>query len=259
MRTHSIRDITRAAQRLRQRGHQQIEVERKFAPTAEFLREWKSLLGRDTSGPTGAAKAVIGAHELSIHDSYYELDNHLWSKGIWIRFRSHGPCQDQELEPDGWNVKLRLNGDFANSRMMELHGEQAVKDILEKHAPGAGISDLSAYAEFATMRQTWELLVPSSGYHCDRNWRMNLVLDTAASPKDERSGQTSSVFHHEVGEVELTKDVFGDGTGVSPAVEAEKMDTYLQRFMENNPSLFDHERRVIGKLEAFIQWKTGKT
>lgn len=257
MRRPNLDNVAHLVQFIRQKHHQ-IEVERKFVPTSHFLENWKLLLNRhDTLHSTGTEKANVPAQELELHDVYYECNDRLWRKGIWVRFRTCTPFQDPKPRSGIWNAKLRLNGNFANSRMMEVHGEQEVKDLLRTHAPEVAMSDLTMYADLITTRRSWKVPNLFLGYQCELDWEMNLVLDTVMTSQSGTFGCGSSVFRHEVGEIELTKETSLDLAHVSHAREAEKMDAYLARFIGEHPSLFDCCRDATGKLEAFTRWKSG--
>ena len=65
-------------------------------------------------------------------------------------------------------------------------------------------------------------------------------------------------FHHEVGEIELIKDVFTDIEKTSFDLEAERMDSHLHLFISDHSGLFDSEKDAMGKLEAFMLWKAAQ-
>jgi hypothetical protein len=251
--------ITRAAQHIHQLEHRQIEVERKFIPTADFSPKLRLLMDHHNSSASAKGpKAVVEAQELKIQDTYYEWDDKLWRIGVWVRFRTCTSSRDPKLRSGAWNAKLRLEGDFTNSRMLEVHGEPAVEDLLQKHAPGATLSDLTAYAKLVTVRQAWKIPVPFLDHRHDSDWKMEMVLDTTTTERDDMLEGSLPCFHHEVGEIELTKETQMDSTKASLDREARKMDSHLQWFMTKHTLLFDSGRQAMGKLEAFTRWKAAK-
>lgn len=208
--------------------------------------------------PAEVPKAVVEAQELRIRDTYYEWDDELWRKGIWVRFRTHIPPQDSKLKLGDWNAKLRLEGDFTNSRMVEVHGESAVEDLLQRHAPGATLSNLTAYAKFVTDRRAWDIPVPFQTYEGYGDWRMQMVLDVTTTEDDDLLEAGALRFHHEVGEIELTKDIRSDNARASLDLEAKRTDSHLQSFVGKHVSLFDSGQLAVGKLEAYIRWKAAQ-
>lgn len=259
MRLLNRHNVTRAVQNIHQPEHHQIEVERKFVPTADFSQKLRLLMDRhNSSASTKGPKAVVEAQELKIQDTYYEWDDKLWRIGVWVRFRTCTSSQDPRLRSGAWNAKLRLEGAFTNSRMVEVHGEPAVEDLLQRHAPGATLSDLTAYAKFVTVRQAWKIPVPFLDHRHDDGWEMEMVLDTTTTEKDDMLEARLPCFHHEVGEIELTKETPVDSAKASLDREARKMDSHLQWFMSKHNLLFDSGRQAMGKLEAFTRWKTAQ-
>lgn len=252
LREHGIASAVQHAHRLKSR---QIEVERKFVPTTDFFPNLRILLDRQNSStPVDVPKAIVQAHELQIRDTYYEWDDKLWKRGIWIRFRTCTPSQDPKLQSSDWNAKLRLGGDFTKSRMVEVHGQLAVENLLDEHAPGATLLDLTAYAKFVTTRQPWNIPASFSGHRSYDDWIMQIVLDKTDGVLEAGTQH----FHHEVGEIELIQDLSTDIEKTSLDLEAERMDSHLQLFIQDHSGLFDSEKDAMGKLEAFMLWKAAQ-
>lgn len=255
MRLLNKQGIASAVQHAHRMKSRKIEVERKFVPTTDFFPNLRTLLGRhNSSTPVDVPKAIIQAHELQIWDTYYEWDDKLWKKGIWIRFRTCIPSQDPKLQSSDWNAKLRLGGDFTKSRMVEVHGQLAVEDVLDEHAPGPALSDLTAYAKFVTTRQAWNIPAPFLGRRSNDDWRMQIVLDKTDGVLEAGAQH----FHHEVGEIELIQDIFTDIEKTSLDLAAERMDSHLHLFVSDHGCLFDSKKDAMGKLEAFMLWKAAQ-
>lgn len=139
--------------------------------------------------------------------------------------------------------------------MVEVHGELAVEVLLQEHAPGATLSNLTAYAKFVTTRRAWNIPAPFLGCQGDGDWRMQMVLDVTITEEDDMLEAVAPRFHHEVGEIELTKDIPADRSKASVDQEANRMESHLQLFISDHDTLFDSGKYAMGKLEAFMRWQ----
>jgi len=157
------------------RNRQILEVERKFAPTAAST---DSLI-RNVGHPSFRKLEPLTSFEFE--DTYYDRDNLLSGKGIYIRRRR------SQFGADQWEAKVKVGGDFINSAFQEFTGMEAVSKLVHQHLPKHEISlsvtdILSVWAHFATKRRSWKV-----------NDHFLIVLDEAD-------------FGHIVGEVELLQD-----------------------------------------------------
>ena len=85
-----------------------------------------------------------------------------------------------------------------------------------------------------------------------------MVLDVTTTEKNGMLEARLPRFHHEVGEIELTKETTADSAKASLDLEAKKMDSHLQWFISKHDALFDSDQYAMGKLEAFMRWKAAQ-
>lgn len=179
-----------------------LEVERKFVNlTAKNLT---------LDGGSPHFRTLTAFRPQAFTDVYYDdKSNMLSSNGVWLR------------ERDGnWQAKIRLGGDFNNSKFEE------VTDLLEisrrlRALLGAKISDgpddhfgLDILATLSTVRRSWLA-----------DGEFKIVLDTTD-------------FGHTVGEVELERSIqFHTKVGLDVAQQKEakmkEMDKMITRFMDH--------------------------
>ncbi|KAF1842323.1 uncharacterized protein K460DRAFT_182317 [Cucurbitaria berberidis CBS 394.84] len=175
-----------------------LEVERKFRCLA--VRELTTNIG---SPPF---QSIQSLGQQTISDVYYDRANLLSSAGVWVRRRNAK-----------WEAKIRIGGDFINSRFEELSDPHAIARCIKDIAGTARTEQqqfgLERVAAFTTTREAWI---------ADNEFR--IVLD-------------SMDFGHTVGEVELQQHKTLVATS-STSVEQEKqkimqhMDSRIARFME---------------------------
>ncbi|KAI9778575.1 MAG: hypothetical protein M1839_007968 [Geoglossum umbratile] len=196
-----------------------LEVERKFLVTPVAV----SYLRSNDGGLRFKKHKSLGKQ--TTHDTYYDRDGLLFSKGVYIRRRN-----------GLWEAKVRTSGDFVNSAFTEIDGDDAVKEVIKQnmtvHADEASIEEvLQPCAEFVTERESWMI-----------DGRFKVDVDTTD-------------FGHTVGEVELTKTLqdANDKRGEEEeAILKERMDRDIQDFMKSYPQAFP-AGRPLGKLSAYFE------
>ncbi|KAF4629877.1 hypothetical protein G7Y89_g8271 [Cudoniella acicularis] len=198
-----------------------LEVERKFLVTPVALSYLRS------NGGGSKFKNYESLGKQTAHDTYYDRNNLLFSKGVYIRRRN-----------GHWEAKIRTGGDFINSAFTEVDGKNAVKEVIEQNltisADGLSIEEiLEPCAEFVTERESWMM-----------DGRFKVDVDTTD-------------FGHIVGEVELTGTLpYANGEHTGEGEEREKqlkqkMDQDIKAFMQSYPQAFP-AGRPLGKLSAYF-------
>ncbi|RDL36243.1 Uncharacterized protein BP5553_06855 [Venustampulla echinocandica] len=195
--------------------NRQLEVERKFLVTPAAI-----VYLRSNGGGSGF-KRYESLGKQTTHDTYYDRNNVLFSKGVYIRRRN-----------GHWEAKIRSGGDFINSAFTEIDGKNPVKEVVEQNLPvtadGRGIEEiLNPCAEFVTERESWMI---------DGSFKVD--VDTTD-------------FGNTVGEVELTRTLrYADGEEGETNIR-EKMDQEIRAFMQSCPQAFP-AGRPLGKLSAYF-------
>ena len=197
-----------------------FEIERKFLPNATSIAAL-----RDNAGYPPFRK-IIPQKRRQFQDIYYDHENILSSRGIWVRRRS-----------DTWQAKVRRGGDFKNSRFQELSGIDDVSEVVLDHVPEAYVSigrirGLEEIARFITFRESWRV-----------NDRFTVVIDEAD-------------FGHTVGEVELMHSMESaeGATGLNGISASEKLDVEIREFMRVHEWAFP-TGDLSGKLSAYFALK----
>jgi len=199
-----------------------LEVERKFLVTPVAVSYLRS------NGGGSRFKKYESLGKQTTHDTYYDRNGLLFSKGVYIRRRN-----------GHWEAKVRTGGDFINSTFTEVDGNNAVKEVIEQNltvsVDGLGIEEvLEPCAEFVTERESWMI-----------DGRFKVDVDTTD-------------FGHIVGEVELTGTLrYANGEHSEEEEEEEKklkqkMDQDIKVFMQSYPQAFP-AGRPLGKLSAYFQ------
>ncbi|KAE8353773.1 CYTH-like domain-containing protein [Aspergillus coremiiformis] len=195
-----------------------LEVERKFPGLAV-----KRLL-IDGGFPPFRTLQYCGTK--SFHDIYYDKAGLLSSKGVWVRQR------------DGdWQAKVRIGGDYNNSKFEELSTPLDISHYLEKLT---GLKNyernnfgLTQMASFSTLRESW------------------------LADKDFAIVQDVTDFGHRVGEVELECRIDHIG-GLDSDVERSRvlkmaeMDQRIAVFMQRYSWAFGNGE-AKGKLTAYFE------
>lgn len=198
-----------------------LEVERKFLVTPAVVSYLRS------NGGSSRFKKYESLGKQTTHDTYYDRNNLLFSKGVYIRRRN-----------GHWEAKIRAGGDFINSAFTEIDGNNAVKEVIEQNLAvstnGLSIEEmLEPCAEFVTERESWMV-----------DGRFKVDIDTTD-------------FGHTVGEVELTRTLqyangeHGEGREEKETKMKEKMDQEIKAFMQSYPQAFP-VGRPLGKLSAYF-------
>jgi thiamine-triphosphatase len=192
-----------------------LEVERKFAVTPAAIAYLR------TNGGGSRFKRYESLGKQTTHDTYYDRDNVLFSKGVYIRRRN-----------GHWEAKIRSGGDFINSAFMETDGNKLVKVVVEQNlsitADGRTIEEiLEPCAEFTTERESWII---------DGSFKVD--VDTTD-------------FGHIVGEVELTKTLRYTDDEEEETKLRDEMDQEIKAFMQSCPQAFP-AGRPLGKLSAYF-------
>ena len=121
------------------------EVERKFLPTAllkmylnsgtkplNSLRfgEGESKICKDAAAPLNFYRLP----DKRIRDTYFDSDDQLSNKGIWVRSRTSQTIRSEDFplvstgEPSkDWEAKVRIAGDYADSQFVEYERELKVR------------------------------------------------------------------------------------------------------------------------------------
>lgn len=205
--------------------HHVLEVERKFCGLAV------PHLTRTTGKPPFRSLRYLGEH--SFTDVYFDRDDRLSSRGLWIRKR-----QLEGKEP-AWEAKIRKGGTFNNSAFEEITDTAAiarcVSSIIDQGQPGSKNFGLEAVARLGTRRKSWLA-----------DDKFKVVLD-------------SMDFGHEVGEVEMEHRLMRppDQKSASDAERwkrdiSEDMDRQIQAFMKRYHWAF-RPGVPQGKLTAFFE------
>jgi len=228
-----------------------LEVERKFSPSKQSI----SLIRQNAGHPHFKQVQYLGAQK--IEDVYYDQEDLLSRKGIWVRQRltkaasPHGPNHPsfQEIieaqrhssvnETPEWQAKIRRSGNFTNSAFAEIKGSDKVLQTLRDRIPQLkrieSLNNLPVLARISSMRETWKV-----------NDRFTVALDTTD-------------FDHVVGEVELeVDDPWADGNSAAETSRMQKMDADIEDFMEHHKWAFPVNDEVVGKLSAYLKWAEGK-
>ena len=248
-----------------------VEVERKFLPTAYLSACLAGTAGHyDNSanrGTSGGVSNVLGFYRLLdqfIRDTYYDQQDLLSKKGIWIRrHTSHDmPMVEGLTHGADWEAKVRIGGDYTDSKFLELQGESNIRSLVKQHLPNQTVEGLSILADLMTQRQSWtvhEPFVEQSADRCDDEADHYLiVVDEVTTPGGEHDRLE---FRHRVGEVELTRVVEG-GADVATHMTtkqqaAAEIDIAVKGFMMRYKNLFPTSPRPQGKLSAYFDWKRG--
>lgn len=258
-----------------------LEVERKFRPTG-ILKGYleRADLGANKSHMSCAKsissiQASVKGPELlrmpdkEIRDTYYDDNDQLSNKGIWIRQRE---TRSARLSPDlgsvqylpsvMWEAKDRIDGTHMNTQAMEIQGREAVKRLLGRRAPEVSLRYLEVMADLHKFRRSW-LMRECSAVEGTKQLlggvqqvEMRLDLDIVTAPS-YITRQPEESFRQEVGEVEMTRAMIDDGAANGAqqrtAVTA-LMHLEVERFFEKYESLFSIES-AQGRLSAFFAWK----
>ncbi|KAF2753476.1 hypothetical protein EJ05DRAFT_541972 [Pseudovirgaria hyperparasitica] len=199
-----------------------LEVERKFAATPTSIQTL-----RNASSPIFKHLAPLGRK--TFRDTYFDRENALFGKGVYIRRRN-----------GLWEAKIRAGGDFINSAFEEVAGEEAVKEVIKEKLhvaiEGVSIEDcLEVAADFVTERESW------------------MVHERFRVDVDETD------FGCMVGEVELKEDIEDHGQDEEKRMRMDeerrkRMDEDIKAFMKAYPDTFP-EGNAVGKLTAYFDWK----
>ena len=254
-----------------------LEVEWKFMPTAylkaqldgvathvEYLRTLEDKTGDDAIHTRPLT--FFRRPDKLIRDTYYDLDNQLANKGIWIRQRTSHATRSEDFSVvrgrrplTTWEAKVRLGGDRIDSQFIEYDKLPDVKAVVAEHLPGRMLRDLDEVADLETHRKTWIVRDRPSAV---RQGEIRIVLDQVTLPAEYDN--VAQTFLHDIGEVEIAEYAVG-GADKHEHEEvrrqtARSMKAELDGFMALFPSLFPAQEGLKGKLSAFFDWqKNGLT
>lgn len=143
--------------------------------------------------------------------------------------------------------------------MLEETGRQRVKEIAY-HYLGDKSEELATSAELETYRKTYIVTKPFEYQRFDKSqYEIRIVIDEVSAPAEAHKADK---FYHQVGEVELTKDVVGGETDDEHKAireeEVKSMKAHMDEFLFWNSGVFPTEPAPKGKLQAFREWKEGK-
>ncbi|KAJ1324529.1 thiamine-triphosphatase [Microdochium nivale] len=235
-----------------------VEVERKFAPSDTLLRLLHS----------GDGCAKLGARRLDdelIRDTYYDLEDQLGSRGIWVRRRRSWKVPTglraglsfwsvHSLRPytlpsgmawgeDLLEAKIRLGGDVNNSRFHEITGLQEITDHLKTLIPGFVLDNLAAIVDLQTYRMSWSVLQSSL---LEPLWPLASTaafseVEEAAENVNSAHDKTSSPDDDALSAVTIVVDY------ATRTEEAIREDTSTAR--STTPSALEEFNHVVGELE----------
>lgn len=124
-----------------------LEVERKFNVNPRLNDELqRSYEGKVPVTNPSAMLSFSDRRLASINDEYFDLEGKLATKGIWIRRRSIN------TQPEEWEAKCKLGGDYQNSEFEEVYGREKVMRLVERIMP---VEKLGMTVEFKTERESW--------------------------------------------------------------------------------------------------------
>jgi hypothetical protein len=250
-----------------------IEVERKFRQTTTLKRllqdpntELKQCIRGKDIGPTqnDTTLSCNRQQDRLMRDTYVDTgDAELEKKGIWIRRRSSralsaansiSSCLD--VEPQRWEGKVRIGGDYTDSQFLELEGDEAIRALIEQHVPSAPLGNLVVTVDLVTHRKTWIVQEASSAAHTPET-ELRIDLDEVTS--SVIGADPDVQFKHEIGELEMTEQIVAGGDGdegeAAKQEAAESMEEFLGKFMARHVSLFSCQPKPKGKLTAYFEWK----
>lgn len=145
-----------------------VEVERKFVPAGKLL----TTLHRNDKCTIGSLSFERLDDEI-IRDTYYDLDDQLGQRGVWVRRRrsstlacnASGPPH-MALPPDyiapTWDsdtleAKIKIGGSYSNSQFQEIVGRAEIAKYLATTTPKLDVDDLRITMNLETYRQTWKM------------------------------------------------------------------------------------------------------
>ncbi|KAK4991137.1 hypothetical protein LTR50_002067 [Elasticomyces elasticus] len=247
-----------------------LEVERKFRPRnnlESLLRNWTR---HENSAPFRSIRYTGEEHML---DTYFDEENKLSAKGIWLRGRAVIRNADYNAYPTiDWVAKVNPCGNELQSRAVEITGLRNIQTLLSQRGINVRLPCLpeqqngghtSSNVTLASLHQ-W-LLEHSRGsvqvIAGLRTRRASFLLDdkfsfviddTILDPAD------ATKTHHIVGEVELTRPVeTGQDASSQSTLEGymEQMDREIEATMLEYPSIFRTDMKPVGKLTAWFNYQ----
>ncbi|KAK4982556.1 hypothetical protein LTR66_009210 [Elasticomyces elasticus] len=191
-------------------------------------------------------------------DTYFDEENKLSAKGIWLRGRAVIRNADYNAYPTiDWVAKVNPCGNELQSRAVEITGLRNIQTLLSQRGTNNG-GHTSSNVTLASLHQ-W-LLEHSRGsvqvIASLRTRRASFLLDdkfslviddTILDPAD------ATKTHHIVGEVELTRPVeTGQDASSQSTLEGymEQTDREIEATMLKYPSVFRTDMKPVGKLTA---------
>ncbi|KAI4175272.1 MAG: hypothetical protein LQ343_001808 [Gyalolechia ehrenbergii] len=184
-----------------------LEVEAKFGFRPSLITRLRSNGGN----PAFKRLEALGMHKFT--DTYYDRQDVLSKKGIWLRQRTDNNSAILE-------AKVRVSGDFARSTFHEIKDRKTIVDLIQPHFPQFSEErehfGIGVLAEFTTTRQNFRV-----------DHKFAIMLD-------------STDFGHSVGEVELM------------AEDEEKAHQEIDAFMSQYPWFFKGST-CEGKLAAYLR------
>lgn len=265
-----------------------LEVERKFAPTAQSIHLLLTGHNGNSSDNIPPFKSLLPQGTVHFEDIYYDTPTKdLENTGIWLRLRRHfhdhgdqHPHPPAEEQSTGkWQAKVRLGGNYTNSAFQELTDEDEIVALLNSHTlslgPDGGDGELLLLPQqdgqggAATTSSSPSIWQVSARFVSHRD--TFLVDDTFTVILDKTD------FGHVVGEVELEKKVTvtvagskqgaaGPGSGGEVEKQDEKvdglpvshviaqMDQEIDDFMRRHEWAFP-PGKPVGKLSAYFALK----
>lgn len=255
-----------------------LEVERKFAPTPALKKLASEPL---TSSPfrlpstSNFPRAVLTRlSRKRITDKYFDRKGQLEDHGIWVRWRKEQTTKhdgtDAQPSEGVWEAKVKQGGDFVNSKFIELHGRDAIEDLMKEVGACDSVFDLKYEMGFMADRISWTVSPLNDQPLMSDDAAMTVVLDTIIASLEGPNGGHPKNFRHQVGELELEKTIttepsdHDDESDLSikhhstRAMESDKMSMQLADFMKAHPELFVGRDAPLGKITAYVEHRREK-
>ncbi|KAL8822546.1 MAG: hypothetical protein Q9191_006717 [Dirinaria sp. TL-2023a] len=191
-----------------------LEIERKFNWNPASLK----ILMSNGGQPPFSSRPMIQSK--TFRDTYYDLDDKLSSKGLWVRKRLlYGP--NRKVENDTWEAKKSMPGSsFARSTYDETQDPSRILQMIKNYVPDCAGTDESFGLEKMCQFETYRRSFLADG-------KFTVVLD-------------ETDFGHSAGEVELL------------AEDEKQAHADIDVFLARYAWLFDCSRPK-GKLTAYFE------
>ena len=246
-----------------------LEVESKFNVTQRLIsivkdvKEHRESIYSPIDSATGALR-ISDYRNLSLTDDYFDRQNQLEAKGIWIRKRTKRAAHSKtwkeratnELPSGKWEAKVRSGGDYVVSSMIEFEGKEKVMELWAEHFGNGDILEEDMVASIHTDRDIFRL----EETPLPERWNICAVIDHCSSPVAMGSLlYRKHPYSHVIGEVEFSEPIRGNGKDQQDdklrTIAETQMNASLEAFMKRYSSLFPTQPKPVGKLSAYFESK----